>query len=73
MKILNKEDIEKNDVVEYTKSERKILQNLSNPFIVKLYYAFQNQLKLYLVMEYLIGGTNKYFSNFRFFNETLKK
>ena len=29
---------------------------MSNPFIVKLHYAFQNPEKLYFVMDFLNGG-----------------
>ena len=35
--------------------ERNILLS-SNPFLVKLRFAFQTETKLYLVMEYLSGG-----------------
>ncbi|EAX89525.1 AGC family protein kinase, partial [Trichomonas vaginalis G3] len=37
-------------------SERNTLINASNPFIVKLFYAFQNATKFYLVLEYVPGG-----------------
>ncbi|KAI9228729.1 MAG: kinase-like domain-containing protein [Piptocephalis tieghemiana] len=41
---------------EHTKAERQILEAVQHPFIVKLYYAFQTQRKLYLVLEYVPGG-----------------
>ena len=44
-------------LVEQTKTERVILENInSHPFVVKLYYAFQDQEKLYLILEYAQGG-----------------
>ena len=36
--------------------EREILSKLHNPFIVNMYYAFQDNNNLYLVMDYLKGG-----------------
>lgn len=36
--------------------ERHILEAIRHPFIVKLYYAFQTDQKLYLVLHYGIGG-----------------
>jgi Protein kinase domain len=41
---------------EYTKSERTILEEVRNPFVVKLFYAFQDSNKLYLILEYAAGG-----------------
>lgn len=29
---------------------------IENPFIVKLHYAFQTRFKLYLIMDFMIGG-----------------
>eukprot|EP01119_Soliformovum_irregulare_P011917 TRINITY_DN304_c0_g1_i2.p1 TRINITY_DN304_c0_g1~~TRINITY_DN304_c0_g1_i2.p1 ORF type:complete len:623 (-),score=172.92 TRINITY_DN304_c0_g1_i2:47-1915(-) len=36
--------------------EHKILATTDNPFVVKLYYSFQSDENLFLVMEYLPGG-----------------
>ena len=36
--------------------EREILSKLNNPFIINMYYAFQDSDNLYLVMDYLKGG-----------------
>ena len=36
--------------------EKEILSKLHNPFIVNMYYAFQDNDNLYLVMDYLKGG-----------------
>ena len=40
-------------MAEYTKSERTILEEIKNPFVVKLFYAFQDSNKLYLILEVL--------------------
>lgn len=44
-------------LVEQTKTERKILEDVNrHPFVVKLFYAFQDHEKLYLILEYAQGG-----------------
>ncbi|KAL9044003.1 MAG: hypothetical protein Q9214_002830 [Letrouitia sp. 1 TL-2023] len=44
-------------LIEQTKTERAILESVNrHPFVVKLYYAFQDQEKLYLILEYAQGG-----------------
>ena len=47
--------VAKNQVMN-AKAERTILAQLDSPFVVKLYYSFQSQDYLYLVMEYVNGG-----------------
>lgn len=43
--------------IESTKSERSILELVNrHPFIVNLYYAFQDREQLYLILEYAQGG-----------------
>lgn len=37
-------------------AERNIMASTSNPFVVKLFFAFESETKLYFVMEYVIGG-----------------
>jgi serine/threonine protein kinase len=50
---------------EHTKAERQILEDVSHPFIVKLFYAFQTKKKLHMIlvsqmeMSY-IGGFLKF-------------
>ena len=56
MKILNKKEVEKRNQRIHTKAERSILENMNSPFITQLNYAFQTTNKLYLVMEFMIGG-----------------
>jgi serine/threonine protein kinase len=56
MKVLKKETIYKRNQVIHTKTERKVLELLEHPFLVKLRYSFQNAKKLYMVMDYVQGG-----------------
>jgi serine/threonine protein kinase len=56
MKILKKKQMIKRNQVEHIKTERRILELIDNPFIIKLRYAFQTSQKLYLVMDYCPGG-----------------
>ncbi|KAJ1958104.1 hypothetical protein GGI12_004825 [Dipsacomyces acuminosporus] len=57
MKVLRKASIllHKRQIT-FTMTERSILSEVQHPFIVKLYYAFQSNSKLYLIMEYVAGG-----------------
>lgn len=57
MKVLKKEWVMNKDLVTQTMAERRILQEANHPYIVQLKYAFQNQDKLYMVMEYYSGGS----------------
>lgn len=57
MKVIKKSAVFERNQVEHTKTERRILQNVDHPFLVKLRYAFQNDAKLYFVMDYYNGGT----------------
>ncbi|KAK4217654.1 kinase-like protein [Rhypophila decipiens] len=44
-------------LIEQTKTERQILELVNrHPFVVKLFYAFQDHEKLYLILEYGQGG-----------------
>jgi serine/threonine protein kinase len=56
MKVLRKEHLVKRNQVEHTKTERRVLEIVNHPFVVKLRYAFQNTKKLYFLLEYCPGG-----------------
>lgn len=56
MKVLKKSHIMKQKQVEHTMTERKILEKINHPFIVKMKYSFQNEKKLFLVLDYCPGG-----------------
>jgi serine/threonine protein kinase len=57
MKVLKKDWVMDKDLVRQTMAERQILQEANHPYIVQLRYAFQNQDKLYMVMDYYSGGS----------------
>ena len=56
MKTLKKDFIIRNNQVKNTKIERDIMQQITNPFVVKLHYAFQSTDTLYFVTDFLNGG-----------------
>jgi serine/threonine protein kinase len=56
MKVLKKKFIRKNKQVQHTWNERKILESINNPFILKMRYAFQTDKKLFYVLDYCPGG-----------------
>lgn len=56
MKVLKKKSMIKRNQVQHIKAERKIMELIDHPFIIKLRYAFQNNAKLYMVMDYCGGG-----------------
>ncbi|CAK8686112.1 ribosomal protein S6 kinase alpha-3-like [Clavelina lepadiformis] len=55
MKVLKKAKLKVRDRVR-TKMERNILVDVNHPFIVKVYYAFQTDGNLYMVLAFLRGG-----------------
>lgn len=60
-------------LVEQTKTERQILESVNrHPFVVKLFYAFQDHEKLYLILEYGQGGELfTHLSTEKMFSETV--
>ncbi|KJH51815.1 kinase domain protein [Dictyocaulus viviparus] len=58
MKVLRKTRVlSKPKTLEHTLAERQVLERLRGvPFFVNLYYAFQTDTKLHIVMEYVRGG-----------------
>lgn len=64
MKTLKKIEMMKKDIkVFHTKNERRIMEMLDHPFLIKLKYAFQNERKIYLLMNYCPGGELFYHIN----------
>ena len=58
MKVLKKASIvQKAKTTEHIKTERQVLASVRQaPFLCKLYYAFQTDAKLHLILEYIRGG-----------------
>ena len=56
MKMLRKTHLLRRGQIERTRTERKVLAKVNHPFIMKLHFAFQNNEKLFLVLDYCAGG-----------------
>ncbi|XP_028414157.1 serine/threonine-protein kinase tricorner-like [Dendronephthya gigantea] len=56
MKILRKADMLEKEQVAHVRAERDVLAEAENPWVVKMYFSFQDAQFLYLVMEFLPGG-----------------
>jgi len=60
MKVLEKSNVLRENLARYTITERNVLSVAGrHPFIVGLDYAFQNEYRLYLIMEFCPGGDLK--------------
>ena len=56
MKVLSKADIVLKDQINNVRTERDILSRTANPWIVHLCASFQDQHKLFLLLDYIPGG-----------------
>ncbi|KAL0486532.1 serine/threonine-protein kinase nrc-2 [Acrasis kona] len=56
MKVLEKQDMINRKKVQRCLTEREILSSSRHPFIVTMYASFQDEDKLYMLMEYCAGG-----------------
>ncbi|KAL9314651.1 hypothetical protein ACSQ67_020103 [Phaseolus vulgaris] len=56
MKKLKKSEMLTRGQVEHVRAERNVLAEVASDCIVKLFYSFQDEEHLYLIMEYLPGG-----------------
>ncbi|PNF30492.1 hypothetical protein B7P43_G10867 [Cryptotermes secundus] len=70
MKVLKKTSIIQGDDVKVAMAERRVLEAVGqHPFLTALHYAFQTDSKLYLVLDYMCGGTLLTHSYSRTFTE----
>ncbi|XP_028670296.1 3-phosphoinositide-dependent protein kinase 1-like [Erpetoichthys calabaricus] len=71
IKILVKRHIIKENKPHYVKRERDVMSDLDHPFIVKLYFTFQDDEKLYFGLSYAKNGELlKYIRKIGSFDET---
>lgn len=56
IKSMKKKYIEKKNQVKRVMMERDILTKISHPFLIKINSAFQDEKKIFLVLEYCPGG-----------------
>ncbi|XP_041736277.2 serine/threonine-protein kinase greatwall isoform X2 [Coregonus clupeaformis] len=59
IKVVKKADMRDKNMADQMKAERDALALSKSPFVVHLFYCLQTATKVYLVMEYLIGGDVK--------------
>ncbi|XP_028290334.1 serine/threonine-protein kinase greatwall isoform X2 [Gouania willdenowi] len=59
IKVMKKADMVDKNMMGQMKAERDALALSKSPFVVHLFYSLQTATKIYLVMEYLIGGDVK--------------
>ena len=56
MKVINKNFLIKNHQLRYAITECNVLKQVKSPFILTLYYSFQTEKNLYMVIDYCPGG-----------------
>ncbi|KAI9513206.1 AGC/NDR protein kinase [Russula earlei] len=56
MKTLKKEEMLKKEQLAHVRAERDVLAESNSPWVVQLFYSFQDPAYLYLIMEFLPGG-----------------
>ncbi|KAG0245084.1 camp-dependent protein kinase catalytic subunit [Actinomortierella wolfii] len=56
LKVLKKKQIIASNQVEHVNEEKRILERIRHPFLVKTWGTFQDQPNLYIVMDYVVGG-----------------
>ncbi|KAF6001296.1 hypothetical protein F1559_002624 [Cyanidiococcus yangmingshanensis] len=56
IKVFQKSEIVRKNLVRRVRAERDILATIQNPFVVRFIWSFESARKLFLVMEFLPGG-----------------
>ncbi|KAG0000005.1 camp-dependent protein kinase catalytic subunit [Entomortierella chlamydospora] len=56
LKVLKKRQIVQSNQVEHVNEEKRVLERIRHPFLVKTWGTFQDLSSLYIVMDYVVGG-----------------
>ncbi|KAF9137353.1 camp-dependent protein kinase catalytic subunit [Mortierella sp. GBA39] len=56
LKVLKKKQIVQSNQIEHVNEEKRILEQIRHPFLVKTWGTFQDHASLYIVMDYVVGG-----------------
>ncbi|CAO3569872.1 unnamed protein product [Mortierella alpina] len=56
LKVLKKRQVVQSNQVEHVNEEKRILEQIRHPFLVKTWGTFQDPSSLYIVMDYVVGG-----------------
>ncbi|GAA5801567.1 hypothetical protein HPULCUR_007015 [Helicostylum pulchrum] len=56
VKVLKKSEVVRLKQVEHTNNEKHILEAVAHPFLVNMWGTFQDNVNLYMVMDYVPGG-----------------
>lgn len=56
VKVLKKFEVVRLKQVEHTNNEKHILESVAHPFLVNMWGTFQDNVNLYMVMDYVPGG-----------------
>jgi serine/threonine protein kinase len=56
IKVLKKSEVVRLKQVEHTNNEKHILESVAHPFLVNMWGTFQDNVNLYMVMDYVPGG-----------------
>ena len=60
MKYMNKAMCIRKDAVRNVLKEQEILQNVEHPFLVNLWFTFQDEEDMFMVVDLLLGGDLRY-------------
>ncbi|XP_064199627.1 serine/threonine-protein kinase 32B-like [Anguilla rostrata] len=74
MKYMNKQKCIERDEVRNVFRELQVMQGLEHPFLVNLWYSFQDEEDMFMVVDLLLGGDLRYHlqQNVHFKEETVK-
>ena len=56
MKTIRKDVVLENENIDSLKLEKEILYKIRHPFIVSMDYVFQNQFRIFFIMDFVEGG-----------------